>query len=84
MYYIDFKVTTWNRIYIPDKSVRKIKDALKKGNIENESDVYNIDDDCEYEHLFEVDTPITLKENKGISTIEAYNEDGKQIYKNGK
>lgn len=82
--YIEFKITTWERIHVPDESIEKMKDSLLLDRIESSSDVYDVDENCTLEILDEVSTQMTVKDNKGESTIEAYDEYGELIYKNGK
>ena len=82
--YIDFKITTWERIHIEDESLKdKIVTALKSGEITSADDVYEFDKDANREPLYGVEEQMTVEENGGFSTIEAYEDEGTLLYKNG-
>jgi hypothetical protein len=82
--YIDFKITTWERIHIEDESIKdKIVTALKSGKITSADDVYELDKDANRELLYDVEEQMTIEENDGFSTIEAYDEEGALLYQNG-
>jgi hypothetical protein len=82
--YIDFKITTWERIYIKDESLKdKIVAALKSGEITSADDVYELDKDANRELLYDVEKQMTIEDNDGFSTIEAYDEEGDLLYQNG-
>lgn len=88
--YIDFKVTMWERIYVPKDQEQKVKELVKKGHITNGDDVYQwfADNDEEQvqnlvnETLYDTSEQMTPEENGGSSTLEAF-IDGKIIYQNG-
>lgn len=81
--YIDFKITTWERIHIEDESLKdKIVAALKSGEIASANDVFKFDEDADSEILYEVASQMTVEENGGCSTIEAC-EDKTLLYENG-
>lgn len=81
--YIDFKITTWERIHIKDESLKdKIVAALKSGEITSADDVFEFDEEAYIETLYEVESQMTVEENGGCSTIEAY-EDKTLLYENG-
>lgn len=89
--HIDFKVTMWERIYIPKGQEEKIKELVKKGYITNGDDLYQwfVDNDEEQgqnlvtETLYDTSKHLTPEENDGENTIEAF-LDNKIIYENGK
>ena len=82
--YIDFKITTWERIHIEDESLKdKIVAALKSGEITSADDVYELDKDANRELLYDVEEQMTVEDNDGFSTIEAYEEEGTLLYQNG-
>lgn len=82
--YIDFKITTWERIYIEDESLKdKIVAALKSGEITSADDVYKLDKDANRELLYGVEEQMTIYDNDGFSTIEAYEDEDILLYKNG-
>ena len=82
--YIDFKITTWERIHIEDESLKdKIVAALKSGEITSADDVYELDNDAYKEDLYYVEEQMTVEDNDGFSTIEAYDDECNLLYKNG-
>ena len=82
--YIDFKITTWERIRIKDESLKdEIVAALKSGEITSADDVFELDNDAYKEDLYYVEEQMTVEDNDGFSTIEAYDEEGDLLYQNG-
>ena len=83
--YIDFKITTWERIHIKDESLKdKIVAALKSGEITSADDVFEFNEDADREILHETEShQMTVEDNDGFSTIEAYEDEDTLLYKNG-
>lgn len=82
--YIDFKITTWERIRIKDESLKdEIVAALKSGEITSADDVFELDNDAYREVLYYVEEQMTVEDNDGFSTIEAYEDEYTLLYKNG-
>ena len=82
--YIDFKITTWQRIRIKDESLKdEIVAALKSGEITSADDVFELDNDAYKEDLYYVEEQMTVEDNDGFSTIEAYDDECNLLYKNG-
>ena len=82
--YIDFKITTWERIRIKDESLKdEIVAALKSGEITSADDVFELDNDAYREALYYVEEQMTVEDNDGFSTIEAYEDEYTLLYKNG-
>jgi len=86
MAHLDFKVTVWKRIHIPDNRVDEVIEKLKSGVDETP---YNLleDDDFYYNPQGvdeESEEAISVSENGEQSTQEIYNSVGEIIYKNGK
>lgn len=82
--YIDFKITTWERIYIKDESLKdKIVAALKSGEITSADDVYEFDKDANRELLYSVEEQMSIYDNDGFSTIIAYDDEDTILYQNG-
>ena len=85
MAHLDFKITSWKRVHIPDELVDEVIEQLKQGDVDapydimEKSGVYldpaGTDEECE--------EPMTLDENDGASTQELYGDDGSIIYRNG-
>ena len=80
--YIDFKITTWERIYIKDESLKdKIVAALKSGEITHADDVFDFNTDREIFH--EDSQQMSIYDNDGFSTIIAYDDEDTILYQNG-
>lgn len=85
MAYLDFKVTSWKRIHIPDEKVEEVIQKLKEGDCDtpydlaDETGIY-FDTSLPFE---ECEEPLTIEENGGGSTQELFNNKGELIYKNG-
>jgi Holliday junction resolvase len=87
MKHIDFKVTVWQRYYLTDEEYEKVKDYVE----DSEATAILVFNACEdagfipnWEYLDETEEDMTVKENGGMATIEAYESDtGKLMYKNG-
>lgn len=85
MAHLDFKVTCWKRLAIPDDKVEEVIAKLKESdcdevyNLQEIEGVYFVQDgpDAECEEAMIPD------ENFGSSTQELYNSDGDIIYQNG-
>jgi len=85
--YIDFKITTWERIEIPEEHKEKVLKAIKNKEITSTNDMFDKfsnDFQISLEDLSEVDEQMTPEENNGCSTIEVYGEktDIKTIWDN--
>ena len=84
MAHLDFKVTTWKRLYIPDNKVDEVIKRLK------ESDCHEVYDLQEIEGVYfvnshldqECEEPMSLSENEGAATQEIFNYEGNVIYHN--
>ncbi len=83
--YIDFKIATWERIYIKDESLKdKIVAALKSGEITSADDVFDFNKDADREIFHEIDSQqMTIYDNDGFSTIIAYDDEDTLLYQNG-
>lgn len=83
--YIDFKIATWERIYIKDESLKdKIVAALKSGEITSADDVFDFNKDADREIFHEIDSQqMTIYDNDGFSTIIAYDDEDTILYQNG-
>jgi hypothetical protein len=80
--YIDFKIATWERIYIKDESLKdKIVAALKSGEITHADDVFDFNTDREIFH--EDSQQMSIYDNDGFSTIIAYDDEDTILYQNG-
>lgn len=84
--YLDFKITTWERLYVPEDLQQEIKEQLENGNLQTANDVIH-----KYEHkgvymegyISETDETMSVDDNDGQPTIELLNDDGEEpIFKN--
>ena len=84
--YIDFKISTWERVQIDDSIKKEVIAKLKSGEITSSSDLYehfneelfSFDSDI----MYEASEQLTPKDNNGMSTIEAYEDDHSDIWTN--
>ena len=84
---VDFKVTTWERVEVPEEHKESVLEAIKSGEISTAQDIFNflVDDDggLSCHKLDETDEQMTVDENGGNSTIEVL--DGEEyVFHNGK
>jgi hypothetical protein len=86
MAYLDFKITSWKRVRIPDEKVEEVIQKLKEGGCDAPYDLLDEDDDCYIDSCgidLECEEPMTVEENGGCSTQELYDNKDKIIYRNG-
>lgn len=72
---IDFKVTAWERICIPDEFVHEIKGKLASGEFKTSQDVFiflegKTDFDENYQVIPDSEVQLTPDQNDGMPTIE--------------
>ena len=85
MAYLDFKVTSWKRIHVPDELIEEVKIKLSNGDVDTPYDLLEekgyysldmgVDEQCE--------EPMTVEENDGACTQEIFTDDGERIWSNG-
>lgn len=80
--YIDFKVTMWERVQVPEGMEDLFLNKLKEGKITSASDMweYSLELDCE--PLIDTGEQMTVEENGNCATIEAIDEKGSLKYSN--
>jgi hypothetical protein len=85
MAHLDFKITSWRRVFVPDDKINETIKLLKEGGCDQPYDLMDIkgyydattyDDQC-------CEEPMLPNENDGCSTQELYSEDGNIVYRNG-
>ncbi len=80
---VDFKITTWERVDVPEEHKEAIVKALESGEITTANDLIEFIESATYEGIIdEVSEQMNITENDGQSTIEAIIE-GKTIWENG-
>lgn len=82
--HVDFKITTWERIEIPEEHQSEVLDKIKKGIISIPQDVCEEIGHDETEMLNDYKEEITIEENDGQRTIEVYDDNYQLIHQNGK
>ncbi len=81
--YIDFKITTWDRVHIHTDDEEIVRKAIKEEGIETMQDFFNLKvDGTSWEKVDEVDEFMTPFENDNQPTLEVYESKGVRIYKN--
>ena len=83
--HVDFKITTWERVSVPEEREEEVKQKIESGEISSASELCDfLEGDAYSEKLFDVDEQMTPEENGGSSTIELYEETGKNpMWTNG-
>lgn len=83
---VDFKITAWERVSIPEKFREEVEHALKNGKIQTANDLnWMFEEDVDYQGvLAETEEQMIPEENGGFATIEAFDDELNLIFKNGK
>ena len=79
----EFKKTTWEKVTIPKEKEAEILKGIEDGEITSADDIFDICKDAVCEEIEGVDTPMSIEQNEGFSTIEVRNDEGDIIYENG-
>ena len=84
--HVDFKITTWERVEIPEDNKAEVLEAIKSGKVSTANDIFdqfpNLDISCN--KMDDVDEQMSPEENGGSSTIEVFEEKGADdIWSNG-
>ena len=86
---VDFKITTWERIVVPDEYKEIVVEKIKSGEIENGNQLYEFimqeeetDKNLEAFTLKETEDYLSLEQNLGYSTIDVRIGE-ETIYENG-
>lgn len=84
MAHLDFKVTIWKRLQIPDDKVEEVIEKLKAGDAETPYDL--LEEDGIYFNPGgpdeECEETMTVEENGGGATQELYSSSGEILYRN--
>jgi hypothetical protein len=70
--HVDFKITTWERVYVPKGKEEEFMDLIRNKEIESANDMFMQDENCWIERIDEADEQMTPDENNGCSTLEVY------------
>lgn len=81
---IDFKITTWERITVPQELQEAVTKAISSEEITCTDDLIEMfGDDCFNEGILsDVSQQMTIEENDGNATIEVLNDKGDTIFDN--
>jgi hypothetical protein len=80
MAYIDYKVTSWVRVYIDNSQIDEAQEMIKHGSLPG--DLIEELEPNEIENILEVEEYLPIEENGGQSTIELYSERSELLYSN--
>ena len=81
---VDFKITTWERITVPQELQEAVIKAIANESITNADDLIEMfGDDCFYEGIItDVSQQMSIDENDGNATIEVLDDKGNTIFDN--
>ena len=81
---VDFKITTWERITIPQELGLKVIKAIQNEEITSADDLIEMfGDDCFNEGILsDVSQQMTIEENDDNATIEIINDKGDTVFDN--
>jgi hypothetical protein len=88
--YVDFKVTVWERVWIPEDMEPEVQERIEKGEITNANEIYDLKqeydivEDPSTEYIVETEQYLTPEQNYGHATIEILDADEEVIFRNGK
>jgi len=83
MAYLDFKVSKWRRVFIPDDKVGEVIERLKNGDVDTPYDL--VDEHTDYYFIQtdvdeECEEPLTVEENDGSPVQQVFDKHGECIY----
>ena len=81
---IDFKITTWERISVPQELEKQVIKAIQNEEITSADDLIEMfGDDCFNEGIIsDVSQQMSIEENDDNATIEIINDKGDTIFDN--
>jgi len=82
MAYVDIKITTWERIFIKDEDLDKVKSLMESGEISNPSDIWVHTEPELVEGIRETDEFMTPEDNDYQPTMELYTDDHTIVWDN--
>lgn len=85
MAHLDFKITSWKRVFVPDDKIQETIEKLKEGDLDVPYEL--MDEEGYYDSTSFDDQvceePMDPFENGGSSTQELFDINGNIIYQNG-
>lgn len=82
--YVDFKVTTWERVEISDNDIEAVKEMLESGEVETANELMEAIDGTYEGVIPEMDSMVSVEANGGWATIEMKEKGKDPIFVNGK
>ena len=81
---VDFKITTWERVSVPQEMVQEVINAIESGEIRNSTDLLDLFEEVTFEGILEeTSEQMLIEENDGQATIEVINiSNNNSIYTN--
>lgn len=79
----DFKITTWERVTVPEHMEQDIKAKIESGEITTANHIHDYCEEAETNGIDGVEGEVSLEDNGGFNTIEVM-VDGDVIWGNGK
>ena len=81
---IEFKITSWERVIIPEELEEIVLERIKSGDITSSAELLEEFGDCTFDGVIdEVTEQMSVKQNNGYSTIEVKGDEYEDIWKNG-
>lgn len=80
--YVDVKVTTWQRVQLPESLTKEQVIETLKGCEPSVNDLWDLDENLEYQPLFETEEYITVSQNDEIQTVELFDDNDVMIWNN--
>jgi phosphomannomutase len=87
--YVDFKVTVWERVWIPEDMEPEVKELVENGEIQTAQDIFDLHETYDdiasptASYIDETEEYIDVDTNNGHSTIEIIDETGSTVFRNG-
>jgi hypothetical protein len=87
--YVDFKLTLWERVWIPEEMELEVKELVENGDIKTAHDIFELhktyDDIPEptAKYLDESEEYADVDTNNGHSTIEILDDNKETLFRNG-
>jgi len=82
---IDFKITVWERVYVPDQIYNDVLNDIKNDRIQSSDEIFGryFHEDLSTEMLMDTTFQMMTHDNNGMSTIEILDDDGNIDWANG-
>ena len=81
---VDFKITTWERVSVPQEMEKQVIDAIESGEVRSSTDLLDLFEEVTFEGIMEeTSEQMLIEENDGQATIEVINiSNNNTIYRN--